>query len=233
MADKLMLAICTIGILVLAVPVYDQIVPISPHGDDVELTMSTGINSYECTIKSEHTYLPLTRCMFPLDMYRFCQPDSCIQSLVDTIKEQSGLKGISLAREFMKICGQIRYVSDPESHGRAEYWQLPCETLQSGTGDCEDMAFLFIAMCKAAGFECLIIEEPSHISAAVKLGYGGATVEYHGEKYDAMDPTAQKFGARVPDVLNIYATDWDTGHTIVFAGIAALLAFFVILMIRK
>ena len=36
----------------------------------------------------------------------------------------------------------IRYVGDTESFRRADWWQLPSETEEWGTGDCEDSSFL-------------------------------------------------------------------------------------------
>ena len=40
------------------------------------------------------------------------------------------------------VSRNIKYVGDPVAHNSLEYWQGPLETIQRGTGDCEDYAIL-------------------------------------------------------------------------------------------
>jgi len=49
------------------------------------------------------------------------------------------------------VSSHITYRSDQEVHGVSEYWQLPSETLQRGTGDCEDFAILLCSLFRAYG----------------------------------------------------------------------------------
>jgi hypothetical protein len=46
------------------------------------------------------------------------------------------------------IRNNIDYCYDKEQYGVADYWATPEETLASGKGDCEDMAILYLAICK-------------------------------------------------------------------------------------
>lgn len=225
-------ALCIVALAILFIPIYDQTVPIEAHGDDVEIVVDSGAFTYDFNVKSEHTHLPLTRAGLYADMYRFCQPDTCIQSMVEKIKSKAMVEGKPLVKEFMRICHGIQYVSDSDAHGRGEYWQLPCETLLLGTGDCEDIALLFISMCKAAGFDCIIIKEPNHISAGVKLGCDGKSVEYNGERYLAIDPTNGYFGSRAPDVMFIMDDVWELRHTAFFLLIGIFIAFIIVAMFR-
>jgi hypothetical protein len=49
------------------------------------------------------------------------------------------------------VSSHISYRSDQEVHGVSEYWQPPSETLQRGTGDCEDFAILLCSLLRAYG----------------------------------------------------------------------------------
>ena len=42
-------------------------------------------------------------------------------------------------------------VTDKTAHGVEDYWQLPAETIQLGTGDCEDYAILLCSLLRAYG----------------------------------------------------------------------------------
>lgn len=49
------------------------------------------------------------------------------------------------------VQAHVSYRSDMEVHGVSEYWQLPAETLELGTGDCEDFAILLCTLLRAYG----------------------------------------------------------------------------------
>ena len=46
----------------------------------------------------------------------------------------------------------VKYVKDDATWNMTEYWQLPHETLERGTGDCEDGAILLYCLMKKNGF---------------------------------------------------------------------------------
>lgn len=232
MFSKAVFAVTALAAVVLCLPIYDQVVPISEHGEAVDVSMSSYGITYDFEIKSRHTHLPLIRMGLPFDMYRYCQPDSCIRSFVDSIRADTGLEGPLLAMRLMEFCEGVGYVSDSESHGWMELWQLPCETLHLGRGDCEDIAFLYIAMCKAAGFDCVIVQEGSHLSVGVMLDYPGYKVEYRGQSYLAVDPTHQKFGNRKPDVRLILDDGWGREQCIFYSASLSLLALLIIMIVR-
>lgn len=49
----------------------------------------------------------------------------------------------SLDEAWYWINNNIEYVRDIDSHGQNDYWQYPAETVELGTGDCEDICILF------------------------------------------------------------------------------------------
>ena len=49
------------------------------------------------------------------------------------------------------ILENVHYVYDQTQHGYIEHWQFPYETIQLGTGDCEDGAILMASLMIAAG----------------------------------------------------------------------------------
>ncbi|MGB9756177.1 MAG: transglutaminase domain-containing protein [Candidatus Bathyarchaeales archaeon] len=50
------------------------------------------------------------------------------------------------------VGNSITYQYDSNAHGTDEYWQLPKETLQLRTGDCEDFAILLCSLLRADGW---------------------------------------------------------------------------------
>ena len=50
------------------------------------------------------------------------------------------------------VGNNIKYESDEQVHGVREYWQFGKETVNLGTGDCEDFAILLCSLLRAAGY---------------------------------------------------------------------------------
>ena len=60
----------------------------------------------------------------------------------------------------------IGYYSDVKTHGTAEYWELPINTLMSRKGDCEDSAFLCAALMHLCGLDAIVVHMTGHMTVA-------------------------------------------------------------------
>jgi len=86
-----------------------------------------------------------------------------------TIKELAS--NITGYPKWLALCNwvsyNIQYKYDTDVHGVRNFWQLPIETLQLKTGDCEDYAILLCSLLRASGYD--------ENSAFVVLGYTNKT----------------------------------------------------------
>jgi hypothetical protein len=55
---------------------------------------------------------------------------------------------LASVKECRAYVGRIKYATDDEQYGCADYWATPEETIASGRGDCEDKARLFLALVR-------------------------------------------------------------------------------------
>lgn len=72
------------------------------------------------------------------------------------------------------VSTSIKFVNDS-----VEHWQMPLETVDKETGDCEDGAILLANMLSALGLETVKI-----VCGAISTGIGHCVVEYNGVQLD-------------------------------------------------
>jgi predicted transglutaminase-like cysteine proteinase len=78
--------------------------------------------------------------------------DEEIEKLVDSILNSNWRRSYNdfdALRQW--VSSNVRYKTDYKVHGVSDYWQLPIETIEYGTGDCEDIAILMCTFLRAAG----------------------------------------------------------------------------------
>jgi len=88
----------------------------------------------------------------------------------------ANLRSAAILFQALEAYG-LRYVVDPKGSyatmkGKTEsvdYLQYPVETLAYRTGDCDDLATLYLAMLESVGIETAFITVPGHIYAAFAL----------------------------------------------------------------
>lgn len=186
-----MTMVVTLGVILMSVPAYVLFVPMESTVDGYEsVTYSVGDREITADIHTGHLTMPTIRGQTFFTMYRFAEPDGCITDLAEKIRSETGLDGYDLVAFVHSFVRSIDYVSDRESQGAWDHWSTPCETLVNGYGDCEDHAILFVSICMALGFECVIVMEPGHVASGVLVEAEGDVVEYDGKTYLYCDPTA-------------------------------------------
>ncbi len=114
----------------------------------------------------------------PAQAQRYVTPDAEeVKSAVNTILSSPWRRYYSdfdALREW--VASNVQYKRDPSVYGYVDYWQLPIETLECGTGDCEDIAILLCSMLRASGVP------PNEIYVAI--GCPPGTNTYHAYLFE-------------------------------------------------
>ncbi|EGM78121.1 Putative periplasmic protein [Rheinheimera sp. A13L] len=71
------------------------------------------------------------------------------RDLLEKGQSESDLVRLNKVNSFFN--NQIRFKSDPEHWGQADYWATPLETLATAAGDCEDFAIAKYVSLRAMG----------------------------------------------------------------------------------
>jgi transglutaminase-like putative cysteine protease len=117
-------------------------------------------------------------------------------------KIESGSYNDEINALYCWVCQNVKYRQDIHN---VEYLRAPQRLIESGQGDCDDMACLLASLCMALGHECRFVvvgfepNVPSHVICQVAIrgraqqGGGGA-----GEKlWVTLDPVADENTAQM------------------------------------
>lgn len=77
----------------------------------------------------------------------------------------------------------ITYASDDVVYGAGDYWARPLETVYNGKGDCEDVAVLFVSLCRYMGIPTVFLGSDEHTGAAVRSDNGVSYYIFNDERY--------------------------------------------------
>ena len=85
----------------------------------------------------------------------------------------------------------VKYVHDSEQYQSVEHWALPINTLKRAEGDCEDSAFLYVALCYHCKLKVISVHVPNHMLAGVALGNTTlwSKITVGGVQYRLAEPT--------------------------------------------
>ena len=100
-----------------------------------------------------------------------------------------------MAAAVLSLTQYIPYVTDINTHGVAEYWNYPVETLYLKKGDCEDGSILCSAILKGLGFKSCLILMSGHMAVGFLGTDMGGFSEWEAEtKYKAYTPGGYYYG---------------------------------------
>ncbi len=224
------------SLTLLLIPFWNIVV--TPEGDYAQTDTVEYDYAFDLSLEVPTDTDPAVRLGFFCTMWSFVTPDDpAVTELANRIRfERESLDERQIAGFVLRwIHNSIEYVSDHDAHGIDEYWQLPCETLRLGTGDCEDQSLLFVSVCIALGLDAVLVHEPGHVSAAVDVEPrpGDETVELDGRTYVTADPTgSSSLGSHEADVTGIIGSQYNTRHVILLSADVLLFAFLVFFIIR-
>lgn len=158
----------------------------------------------------------------------FVTPDDpAVVTVAEAVRERAERGSLSPAYHALRwVQSNISYVEDIEAHGEEDWWQLPCETLRLGAGDCEDQSLLLVSILKALGYDAVLVIAPGHVGAAVLTGStAGNVIEYDGELYQTAEPTGRSgLGGTEYDVIFIVPEGIGRDYVWLLAVDAVLMA---------
>lgn len=98
------------------------------------------------------------------------------------------------------VGNNIKYRNDSEVHGSRDYWQLPKETIQRRTGDCEDYAILLCSLLRADGWDTNSV----YVILGEKDGnyHGWVKIIWEGIGY-GIEPQADGWSTFLGDFLHL------------------------------
>ncbi|MCL2327130.1 MAG: fibrobacter succinogenes major paralogous domain-containing protein [Bacteroidetes bacterium] len=113
---------------------------------------------------------------------------------IDKYANVSGYTGHKLAEYLTAFVQQSTpYKTDPDmsAYGGGDYCKHPIETLVENGGDCEDKAFLLVALLKTFGFDAVLINLPEHIAVGFACNdCNGTYYNRNGKKYYFIETTS-------------------------------------------
>jgi len=88
----------------------------------------------------------------PTEMERYITPDDpVVREFLQDILNSEALAFNDFEKLRDRVSSYVSYRYDQDVHGVSEYWQLPSETIELRTGDCEDFAILLCSLLRAYG----------------------------------------------------------------------------------
>ena len=127
---------------------------------------------------------------------QFVVVDKYILSLVEQfqrLQAKNGWTDIETAGCILAFTQAIPYEIDSDTHGEAEYWNFPVETLYLNMGDCEDTSILTSAIYKGMGYDSALIIMSGHMAVGI-LGIGLSGYSEFSKEYKTFSTSGYYYG---------------------------------------
>jgi len=110
------------------------------------------VNELESMARAIRTGVAVEQDDSGLDYGKYITPNNPeVVSLAQKITNFSDSNDTKMFKIEQWVQQNIEYKTDSENYGQIEWWAYPIQTLQMGSGDCEDQAFLIHSLGLAAG----------------------------------------------------------------------------------
>lgn len=175
--------------------------------------------------------IPISRFGF-FHAYRFPTPSDPV--VIDVASQLSALSVDMTDQQrvnfVLRYTQAFYYVEDTASHNIREYFQFPIETLHLRSGDCEDLAILYVSLMRALGYDAVMLLGPHHMAAGVAIeGLSGHYVARGGVNYYTAEPTTSQAVGKMPADDLIAFVD----SPLLSMLLTALMGSFFVLMIKE
>ncbi|MBN2239024.1 MAG: transglutaminase domain-containing protein [Dehalococcoidales bacterium] len=101
------------------------------------------------------------------------------------------------------VSWHVGYRSDIDIHGQSDYWQTPAETLELGTGDCEDFAILLCSILRSYGVPADQVFVATGISADKTSAHAYLVERWYRGVWQVVEPQSGGW-------LGPFLSDWCT-----------------------
>jgi hypothetical protein len=122
--------------------------------------------------------------------------DKYIKQIAETLKEKAEEEGYCKSCFIASFVQGLPYIEDYYT-GFDEYPKYPIETFIEKNGDCEDTAYLYASLMKAAGIGVSLVELPNHMATAIMFSpdssLSGYYYNFKNHRYYFLETTGENF----------------------------------------
>jgi len=118
------------------------------------------------------------------------EKDPVIRQIAETLTADTDKQEDQVRTLLAFVRSSVVYDKVEAKGGNAkDHHRYPIETLSERLGDCEDSAYLFASLCKAAGIDVVLLRLPGHMAVGVAGDFTGQSYTCRGKKFYYVETT--------------------------------------------